>query len=103
MGNLWQNSPTLEELDESQIQKRPRTELAGKPMPASGRKPSVMKALFKCGKCNHSYMSNENLKAHTKNKHAELRPIMSKIAQQMLPRPSWKDIMASKVDKISVV
>ena len=69
----------------------------------SCRKPSVMKALFKCGKCNHSYMSNENLKAHIKNKHAELRPIMSKIAQQMLPRPSWKDIMASKVDKISVV
>ena len=37
MGNIWQNSPTLEELDESQIQKKPRTELAGKPKPASGR------------------------------------------------------------------
>ena len=62
-----------------------------------------MKALFKCGKCNHSYMSNENLKAHIKNKHAEPRPIMSKNAQQTLLRPSWKDIMASTVDKISVV
>ena len=62
-----------------------------------------MKALFKCGKCNHSYMSNENLKAHIKNKHAEPRPIMSKIAQQALPRPSWKDIMTSTVDKLSVV
>jgi len=116
-GDIWKGNPvSLEEIDETEMQaeKRQRTGYSAQIIvtAATVRKPSVkqqvstvrkypaVKAVFKCGQCSYSFMSNDHLKTHMQNKHGKAQSNPTKTPQKLVSK--WADIMNTALDRTVV-
>jgi len=100
-GDIWEASPSpsLEEMDDTQLQKhkRQRTDYSSglKQIPPARELPAT--ASFKCTQCSYSFMTSDNLKRHMKTKHEKKGPIPFKAPQKIVSR--WSNIVNTAMDK----